>query len=246
MIAAAEAFGGSREAALPVACAVEMVHTYSLIHDDLPAMDDDDYRRGKLTNHKVYGEAVAVLAGDALLTHAFYSIVQAGRRHGVSSDSLLSIVEDLSEMSGARGMVGGQVADMSGEQGMTGIEELEYIHLHKTADLIIFSLLAGGRIGGADKGQLEALRRFGRDLGLAFQIQDDILDLIGDESKMGKKTQSDVEQEKVTYPYFIGMDASLQQVEELTASAKRVIIESGIPDSSRLLEIADYLMKRDH
>ncbi len=104
VIAAAEAFGGSREAALPVACAVEMVHTYSLIHDDLPAMDDDDYRRGKLTNHKVYGEAIAVLAGDALLTHAFYSIVQAGRRHGVSSDALLSIVEDLSEMSGARGM----------------------------------------------------------------------------------------------------------------------------------------------
>ncbi len=135
---------------------------------------------------------------------------------------------------------------MSGEQGMTGIEELEYIHLHKTADLIIFSLLAGGRIGGADKSQLEALRRFGRDLGLAFQIQDDILDLIGDESKMGKKTQSDVEQEKVTYPYFIGMDASLQQVEKLTASAKKVITESGIPDSSRLLEIADYLMKRDH
>ncbi|AZH30058.1 polyprenyl synthetase family protein [Paenibacillus sp. M-152] len=246
VIAAAEAFGGSREAALPVACAVEMVHTYSLIHDDLPAMDDDDYRRGKLTNHKVYGEAVAVLAGDALLTHAFYCIVQAGRRHGVSSDALLSIVEDLSEMSGARGMVGGQVADMSGEQGMTGIKELEYIHLHKTADLIIFSLLAGGRIAGADKSQLEALRCFGRDLGLAFQIQDDILDLVGDESKMGKKTQSDVEQEKVTYPYFIGMDASLRQVEELTVSAKKVIAEGGIPDSSRLLEIADYLMKRDH
>lgn len=246
VIASAEAFGGSREAALPVACAVEMVHTYSLIHDDLPAMDDDDYRRGKLTNHKVYGEAVAILAGDALLTHAFHSVVQAGRRHGVSSDALLSIVEELSEMSGARGMVGGQIADMSGEQGMTGIEELEYIHLHKTADLIIFSLLAGGRIGGADKNQLEALRQFGRDLGLAFQIQDDILDLIGDESKMGKKTQSDVAQEKVTYPFFIGMEASQLQVEKLTASAKKALKEGGIPDSSRLLEIADYLMKRDH
>lgn len=246
VIAAAEAFGGSREAALPVACAVEMVHTYSLIHDDLPAMDNDDYRRGKLTNHKVYGEAVAILAGDALLTHAFYSVVQAGRRHGISSDTLLSIVEELSEMSGARGMVGGQVADMSGKQGSTGIGELEYIHLHKTADLIIFSLLAGGRIGGADPSQLEALRQFGRDLGLAFQIQDDILDLIGDESKMGKKTQSDVEQEKVTYPFFIGMESSLQQVEKLTVSAKKALIEGGIPDSSRLLEIADYLMKRDH
>ncbi|WP_018886375.1 polyprenyl synthetase family protein [Paenibacillus massiliensis] len=246
VLAAAEAFGGSQEAAMPVACAVEVVHTYSLIHDDLPAMDDDDLRRGKPTNHKVYGEAAAILAGDALLTHAFYCIIQAGRQAGVSADVLLAIVEELSEMAGARGMVGGQVADMSGDQGITSLEELQYIHLHKTADLIIFSLLAGGRIGGANDRQLEALRTFGRDIGLAFQIQDDILDLTGSTDKLGKSTQSDVKQQKVTYPYFIGLDASAAEVERLTHSAKTAIVEAGIPDPTRLLELADYLMKRDH
>ncbi len=246
VVAAAEAFGAERQAALPVACAVEMVHTYSLIHDDLPAMDNDDYRRGKLTNHKVFGEATAILAGDALLTHAFYSIVQAGRKSGVSAESLLSIVEDLSELAGARGMVGGQVADMEGEQGMTNLEQLQYIHLHKTGDLIVFSLIAGARIGGATQGQLEALRVFGRDLGLAFQIQDDILDLTGDEQKMGKKTQSDVNQQKVTYPFFIGLEQSQEQVSTLTQSAKDALGRADLIDSSRLMEIADYLMRRDH
>jgi len=246
VIAACEALGGRREAALPVASAIEMVHTYSLIHDDLPAMDNDDYRRGKLTNHKVYGEATAILAGDALLTHAFYSIVQASRQFGVSAECALSIVEDLAEMAGPRGMVGGQIADMEGEQGLTELERLRYIHLHKTGDLIVFSLLAGGRIGGANEEQLEALRSFGTQIGLAFQIQDDILDLIGDESKLGKKTGSDLKQHKVTYPYFIGLDASRQEVEHLTESAKLAVLKGGFSDSSRLLEIAGYLMKRDH
>lgn len=246
VVAAAEALGAKRLAALPVACAVEMVHTYSLIHDDLPAMDNDDYRRGKLTNHKVFGEATAILAGDALLTHAFYSIVQAGRKSGVPAESLLSIVEDLSELAGARGMVGGQVADMEGEQGLTNLEQLQYIHLHKTGDLMVFSLIAGARIGGATEGQLEALRVFGRDLGLAFQIQDDILDLTGDEQKMGKKTQSDVNQQKVTYPFFIGLEQSQEQVRALTQSAKDALDRADLTDSSRLMEIADYLMRRDH
>ena len=246
VIAATEAFGVERDAALPVAAAVEMVHTYSLIHDDLPAMDNDDYRRGRLTNHKVYGEAMAILAGDALLTHAFYSIVQSGRKYGIRADRLLDIVEDLSEYAGARGMVGGQVADMEGEQGMTSMSQLEYIHLHKTGDLMIFSLVAGGRIAGASEEQLHALRIFGRDLGLAFQIQDDILDLIGDEQKLGKKTQSDVAQQKVTYPYFIGMEESIAEVNRLTQSAKDALIQGNIPEPERLFEIADYLMKRDH
>ncbi|WIV21550.1 polyprenyl synthetase family protein [Paenibacillus polygoni] len=246
VLAATEAFGVDRKAALPVAAAVEMVHTYSLIHDDLPAMDNDDYRRGRLTNHKVYGEAMAILAGDALLTHAFYSIIQSGRKYGIPADRLLDIVEDLSEYAGARGMVGGQVADMEGEQGMTSMSQLEYIHLHKTGDLMIFSLVAGGRIAGANEEQLDALRIFGRDLGLAFQIQDDILDLIGDEQKLGKKTQSDVAQQKVTYPYFIGMEESVAEVKRLTESAKDALIQGGIPDPTRLFEIADYLMKRDH
>lgn len=246
VLAATEAFGVDRKAALPVAAAVEMVHTYSLIHDDLPAMDNDDYRRGRLTNHKVYGEAMAILAGDALLTHAYYSIIQSGRKYGIPADRLLDIVEDLSEYAGARGMVGGQVADMEGEQGMTSMSQLEYIHLHKTGDLMIFSLVAGGRIAGANEEQLDALRIFGRDLGLAFQIQDDILDLIGDEQKLGKKTQSDVAQQKVTYPYFIGMEESIAEVKRLTQSAKDALIQGKIPEPERLFEIADYLMKRDH
>lgn len=246
VIAACEAAGGSREAALPVACAVEMVHTYSLIHDDLPAMDDDDFRRGKPTNHKVFGEAAAILAGDALLTHAFYSIVQSSRKHGIPADRVLSIVEDLAEYAGPRGMVGGQVADMEGEQGLTSLEQLEYIHLHKTSDLIMFSLMAGGRIAGCSEAQIHSLRSFGKHIGLAFQIQDDILDLIGDEAKLGKPTQSDVKQEKVTYPFFIGLEASKREVERLTAEAKSAISEGNFPDPSRLHEIADFLLARDH
>lgn len=246
VIAACEALGGSREAALPVAAAIEMVHTYSLIHDDLPAMDNDDYRRGKLTNHKVFGEATAILAGDALLTHAFYSVVQASRRHGIPAEQVLSIVEDLAEMAGPRGMVGGQVADMEGEQGLTDLKQLQYIHLHKTGDLIVFSLLAGGRIAGADKKQLEALREFGTHIGLAFQVQDDILDLVGDEGKLGKKTGSDIKQQKVTYPYFIGLESSREEVKRLTDAARSAVLEGGFADNTRLLEIAGYLMARDH
>ncbi|OZB95455.1 polyprenyl synthetase family protein [Paenibacillus sp. XY044] len=246
VVAACEALGGNAEAALDAASAVEMVHTYSLIHDDLPAMDNDDYRRGKLTNHKVYGEATAILAGDALLTHAFYTIARIAAKHGIDANPILAIVQDLAEMAGPRGMVGGQAADMEGEQGVTNLEHLQYIHQHKTGDLIIFSLLAGGRIAGGSDADLEALRTFGSRLGLAFQIQDDILDLVGDEAKLGKKTQSDIKQEKVTYPYFIGLEASQKQVESLTREAKAAVLEAGFQEPGRLLEIADYLMHRDH
>ncbi len=246
VLAAAESLGGSPEAAVPAALAVEMIHTYSLIHDDLPAMDNDDFRRGKPTNHKVYGEAMAILAGDALLTHAFFSVVQSARKHNIPADRVIDIVEELSRLSGAPGMVGGQAADMLGEQGVTRLEELEYIHLHKTSDLIVFSVKAGGRIAGAAEAQLAALERFGTCIGLAFQIQDDVLDLIGDESKLGKPVQSDVKQQKVTYPYFIGIEASIAKVGELTREAKQAILAADFPHPERLLELADYLMKRDH
>ncbi|MEC0371992.1 polyprenyl synthetase family protein [Paenibacillus chibensis] len=246
VMAACEVLEGNMDAALDAACAVEMIHTYSLIHDDLPAMDDDDYRRGKLTNHKVFGEAAAILAGDALLTHAFYLVARLAGLHGVPAERVVEITMDMSELAGPRGMVGGQAADMEGEQGLTELSQLEYIHLHKTSDLIMFSLLAGGRIAGADALKLEALRTFGRKLGLAFQIQDDILDIVGDEAKLGKKTQSDMKQEKVTYPYFIGLEASRIEVERLTREAKAAVLEAGFADPSRLLQIADYLMNRDH
>jgi geranylgeranyl diphosphate synthase type II len=246
VIAATEAFHGDVEAAIPVACAVEMIHTYSLIHDDLPAMDNDDYRRGKLTNHKVFGDAMAILAGDALLTHAFHSVVQCSRQHGVPAEQTLSMIEELSMLAGARGMVGGQAADIQGVQGITRLEELEYIHVHKTSDLMIFSLRAGGRIAGADERQLAALETFGHHIGLAFQIQDDILDLIGDEQKLGKPVKSDEKRHKVTYPYFIGIEASQHKIRELTEQGKAALLEAQIPRPDRLLQLADYLMKRDH
>ncbi|MOA00785.1 Farnesyl diphosphate synthase [compost metagenome] len=249
MLTAAEAVFGKQsayQAALPVACAVEFIHTYSLIHDDLPAMDNDDFRRGKPTNHKVFGEATAILAGDALLTHAFHLIPLAVKQGGISAEIAIDIVADLAKLAGAPGMVGGQVADMEGEQGVTSIEELEYIHLHKTSDLVQFSVIAGARIGGADSRQLELLGKYARNIGLAFQIQDDILDLVGDESKLGKKTNSDVQQNKVTYPYLIGLEASKHQVELLTQEAKSAVLEAGLQSPERLLEIADYLVKRDH
>jgi geranylgeranyl diphosphate synthase, type II len=244
-LAACEAFGGNGRAALPAACAIEMIHTYSLIHDDLPAMDNDDYRRGRLTNHKVFGEAMAILAGDGLLTHAFYAAARTSRESGVDPAAALAIVEELSLYAGAHGMVGGQAADMLGEQGLTKLEELEYIHLRKTSDLIVFALRAGGRIGGASGAQLDALARYGTCIGLAFQIQDDILDLTGDEAKLGKPLRSDEQQGKVTYPYFIGLERSKELVERLTEDGKSALMEANIPAPGRLIELADYLMKRD-
>ncbi|QAY66239.1 polyprenyl synthetase family protein [Paenibacillus protaetiae] len=249
VLAAAEAVGGDKaaaNAAIPIACAIEYIHTYSLIHDDLPAMDNDDYRRGKLTNHKVFGEAMAILAGDSLLTHAFYLVAQAARSGGISAAAALDISEELSYFAGARGMVGGQAADMLGEQGVTTMQELEYIHLHKTSDLIVFSLKAGGRVGKADDRQLALLEAYGRNIGLAFQIQDDILDLTGDAQKLGKKTQSDVEQKKVTYPYLLGIEESRTLVERLTQEAKSAVLEAELAAPGKLLEIADYLVHRDH
>lgn len=249
VLAAAEAVRGdakAADAAMPIACAVELIHTYSLIHDDLPAMDNDDYRRGKLTNHKVFGEAMAILAGDALLTHAFYCVARASLEGGLSAETSLAVTSDLARLAGAPGMVGGQAADMLGEQGVTTLSELEYIHLHKTSDLIVFSLTAGGRAGGADAAQLEALAVFGRNIGLAFQIQDDILDVVGDEQKLGKKTNSDAGQRKVTYPYLIGLDESRAEVERLTREAKETLLAAGLRAPEKLIGIADYLMRRDH
>jgi geranylgeranyl diphosphate synthase type II len=244
-LAAALAVGGDVMAVMPAACAVELVHTYSLIHDDLPAMDDDDYRRGKLTNHKVFGEAMAILAGDGLLTHAFYAASRL-RERGVPAEVVLAIIEDLSLYAGVSGMVGGQAADMLGEQGETTLDGLMYIHQHKTSDLLVCSLKAGGRAAGADPGQLVALERYGRAIGLAFQIQDDILDVIGDEQKLGKRTNADEKQAKVTYPYFVGLEASRAKVKELTEEGKAALLAGHLPDPGILLELADYLLDRDH
>lgn len=242
-LAAAEGFGGDSRLALPLACAVELVHTYSLIHDDLPAMDNDDFRRGKPTNHRVFGEAMAILAGDGLLTHAFHLIAAS---EGLPPERALAVVRELAEYAGPRGMVGGQAADMLGEQGITSLAELEYIHLHKTSDLIVFSLRAGAHAAGADEAGLAAVSRFGTNIGLAFQIQDDILDVVGNASKMGKAVQSDNREKKVTYPYFIGLEASKQKVRTLTEEGKEALLSGHVPRPERLLQLADYLMGREY
>ncbi|MFC5532582.1 polyprenyl synthetase family protein [Cohnella yongneupensis] len=248
VLAAAEAVAGKAEAserAMPFAAAVEMIHTYSLIHDDLPAMDNDDYRRGRLTNHKVYGDAMAILAGDGLLTHAFH-VAAGAARLGVPAERALAVVSELSRFAGLPGMVGGQVSDMLGEQGVTSLDQLEYIHLHKTSDLIAFSLRAGGHAAEAGDNQLAALELFGRNIGLAFQIQDDILDLTGDAAKLGKPVKSDERQEKVTYPYLIGLDASRERVAKLTSEANDALGEAGLAQPERLRQIASSLLARDH
>lgn len=245
-LAAAEALQGNQDDVLPVACALELIHTYSLIHDDLPAMDNDDYRRGLLTNHKVYGEAMAILAGDGLLTHAFHLISSRTGAAGLSAQNALRIIQELSWYAGPRGMVGGQAADIEGEQGITTLAQLEYIHHHKTSDLIIASLRCGGIAAGANEQQLSALEQFGFGIGMAFQIQDDVLDVIGDEQKLGKPLHSDEHGKKVTYPYFVGIDASLKKIEEYTSKGKNAIAQAGFPHPGRLYELADFLMDRDH
>jgi len=247
-LAAAECVAGdagARMKALPFAAAVEMVHTYSLIHDDLPAMDNDDFRRGRPTNHKVFGEAMAILAGDGLLTHAFYVAAQAASL-GVPAARTVTVVSELARFAGLPGMVGGQADDMLGEQGITSLEELENIHLHKTSDLIVFSTRAGGHASEANERQLEALGLFGRNVGLAFQIQDDILDVTGDETKLGKPLKSDERQGKVTYPYLIGLDESRRRVARLTDEAIAAVASAGLADAEPLIRIANVMMRRDH
>nr|WP_255807277.1 farnesyl diphosphate synthase [Cohnella mopanensis] len=248
VLAAAQAVEGNDDAskrALPFACAVEMIHTYSLIHDDLPAMDNDDYRRGRLTNHKVFGDAMAILAGDGLLTHAFHVVTQAAKL-GVPPERVLAVVQELAKYAGLSGMVGGQVDDMLGEQGVTSLQQLENIHLHKTSDLIAFSLRSGGHAGLADEKQLEAYGLFGRNVGLAFQIQDDILDLTGTADKLGKPVKSDERQEKVTYPFLMGLDESRKRVVDLTKEANETLLQAGLAKPDKLIAIADYLLNRDH
>ncbi|WP_217592777.1 polyprenyl synthetase family protein [Cohnella sp. GbtcB17] len=248
VLAAAEAVRGDAKAAIvamPFAVAVEMVHTYSLIHDDLPAMDNDDYRRGIPTNHKVFGEATAILAGDGLLTHAFYVASEAVGL-GVPAERTLAVVRDLARLAGFPGMVGGQADDMEGEQGITSIEQLEHIHLHKTSDLIAFSLRAGGHAAGASDRQLDALGRFGTNVGLAFQIQDDILDITGDQDKLGKPIGSDERQGKVTYPFLIGLEESRRRVADLTEQAISAVRSAELADCGRLEQIAMRLISRDN
>jgi geranylgeranyl diphosphate synthase type II len=240
-LAAAEACGGSWRAALPLACAVECIHTYSLIHDDLPAMDNDDYRRGKLTNHKVFGEGIAILAGDALLTEAF---AVAGRSAPAPRYPLGAMLQELWEAAGSRQLIAGQVADLEGEGKKTSAAQLRYIHERKTAALLRCSLRLGGMSANCPPAQLQALGDFGRKVGLAFQIIDDILDVTQTSEQLGKTAGKDTQARKATYPSIIGLEKSRKMAENLTARAFAALrIFQG---RARALEaLAAHLLRRD-
>jgi geranylgeranyl diphosphate synthase, type II len=219
-LAACEAVGGRLEAAMGFACAIEMIHTYSLIHDDLPCMDDDDLRRGRPTNHKIYGEAIATLAGDALLTDAFAVLARSGAAYGgVPPAALLATVAELAEAAGSAGMVAGQAIDLLGEGRSMTVQELEYLHRRKTGALFIAAARGGARLGGAGEAELAALEAYARALGLAFQVIDDILDVEASTEQMGKRTGKDAAHGKNTYPRLLGLDKSWQLARDLERRA---------------------------
>lgn len=244
LLAAAEAVGGDVSAALPAACAMEMIHTYSLIHDDLPAMDNDDFRRGIPTNHKVFGEAVAILAGDALLTQAFILLSTPASGAAVPPEGMLAVIREMAAAAGSRGMVGGQVVDMEseGKQDLD-LPTVQFIHTHKTGALILAAVKSGALLGAADEAQLTALIRYGEAIGLAFQIYDDILDLEGTTAELGKDAGSDQARGKATYPAVIGIRESRLRAVELLAIALEAI-SAFDAQADPLREIARYVLSR--
>ena len=242
VIAGAEAVGGAPDTVMPSACALELIHTYSLIHDDLPAMDDDDYRRGRLTSHKVFGEAVAILAGDALLTLAF-KLVAANTALVPNPLVLRDVVTELADAAGTCGMVGGQVVDIESEGKTITAETLEYIHRHKTAALIRASLRVGALFAGGDAASVAAISEAGSDLGLAFQIVDDILDVEGTLAELGKSAGSDERKQKATYPALHGIEASRAEARTRIARAKERLATLG-PGAVPLGGLADYILER--
>jgi geranylgeranyl diphosphate synthase type II len=228
---------------MPTACAMEMIHTYSLIHDDLPAMDDDDYRRGRPTNHKVFGDAIAILAGDALLTYAFQLVAQNAALPGVDPKVVCDVVAEIADAAGTMGMVGGQVVDIESEGKRIAAAELEYIHVHKTAALLRASLSVGARLGGADAAALAAVADAGQNLGLAFQIVDDILDVEGSLETLGKTAGSDERKQKVTYPALHGIEASRREARRLIERTKSRLGVFGAR-SVPLCALADFVVER--
>ncbi|MCS1350788.1 polyprenyl synthetase family protein [Mechercharimyces sp. CAU 1602] len=245
VLLACEALGGEEKEALPFACVVEMIHTYSLIHDDLPAMDDDDVRRGRPTNHKVYGEWMAILAGDALLTKAFGQFASASRASSLAPEVALELIEKMSVSVGAEGMVAGQVRDIQSENKEITLSELETIHHRKTGDLISFSVCLGAQLAGANKSQLYALKEYAVRIGLAFQIQDDILDVIGDQEKIGKPVGSDEAKHKSTVTGLMGLEQARIWMERLAREAKTALQNEPSIKATPLLQLVDYLMQRD-
>lgn len=240
-LAAAEACGGERDAALPAACAVECIHTYSLVHDDLPAMDNDDFRRGKPTNHKVFGEGVAILAGDALLTVAFEILAQAAptRRYSAAAQ-----IRELAEASGSLQLIAGQVADLEAEGRRLTVPHLRYIHERKTSALLRAAVRLGGMSANCSPAQLAALSDFGYYVGLAFQVIDDILDVTQTSEALGKTAGKDAQAEKATYPSILGLERSRKVAADLTKRAFGAL--APFRGRAKALEaLAEFLLKRD-
>ncbi len=243
-LASCELVGGTTSMAMPTACAMEMIHTMSLIHDDLPAMDNDDYRRGKLTNHKVYGDDIAILAGDALLTYAFEFI--ATKTENVPPQQVLQTIAHLGRAAGAGGLIGGQVVDVESE-GKTDVslETLNYIHAHKTGALLEACVVCGAILASASEADLQRLSRFAKNIGLAFQIIDDILDITATQEELGKTAGKDVQAGKVTFPSLWGIEESRRQASQLVADAKAQLAVFG-SQALPLLAIADFITSRSN
>lgn len=239
-LAASEAVGGDLKAAMPAGCALEMIHTYSLIHDDLPAMDDDDLRRGKPTNHKVFGEAIAILAGDGLLTEAF---VLLSDYNSLLPERAVQVIGVIAEAASYRGMVGGQVVDILSQNKRADLETVQQMHSRKTAALIAAATESGALAGKGSEAQVAALARYGRAIGLAFQIADDILDIEGDTELLGKTTGADEARGKVTYPAAVGLERSRQAANEMVNDALAAL--EGFDDrANRLRLLAHYIITR--
>lgn len=244
LLAACQAVGGDTGRALPAACAMEMIHTYSLIHDDLPAMDNDDFRRGNPTNHKVFGEAIAILAGDALLTEAFKLISDRRFAGGCEPSGLLAVIHEIAACAGSHGMVGGQVVDMESEGSHdVDLATVQYIHTHKTGALIKASVVSGALLGGASGRQLAAVTRYGEAAGLAFQIADDILDIEGTTEEIGKDAGSDQARGKATYPAVMGLSAAKKEALSMMDEALRALEVFGA-EAEPLRKIARYIVQR--
>ena len=235
VLGAADIIAGDDAVALPAACAIEMIHCYSLIHDDLPAMDDDDLRRGKPTLHKVYGEAVAILAGDALATAAFDIAAQTND---------IRIIHEIAQAAGPAGMAGGQVIDLQSEGKQISLRQLRTLHTRKTGDLIRAAVRCGALLAGAGKAELAPLTCFGEHVGLAFQIADDILDVVGTEETLGKRVGSDAARAKCTYPSVVGLDRSRQLAHEAADSAIAALEPLG-PEADSFRQLARFIVERD-
>jgi geranylgeranyl diphosphate synthase type II len=242
VIAGAEAVGGRMDDVMPTACALELIHTYSLVHDDLPAMDNDDFRRGVPTNHKVFGEAMAILAGDALLTLAF-QLVADSAGSATADGRLRDVLNDIADAAGHGGMVGGQVVDLMSEGQAVGPDVLDYIHARKTGALIRTSLRVGARLCGAKPAEIDALGRAGAALGLAFQIVDDILDVVSSSAELGKTAGKDEAQQKATYPAIHGLEASRVRARQLIGDAEAALVELG-PRAEAIRALGRFILER--